>query len=215
MTNKHKVLIADAQFLSRQGLKSMLMSKPFYEVIGEAKRHEELEHYLNNQPVDIVMIDYNQNGNFGIDSISLITEVQPKARIVVVSDDDNKRSIYEVLERGISNFVTKKCSEHEIEHAIDASLKNQKYFCPKILDIIIDKSFGATVQTSGLEVLTDREQDILKQIASGKTAKEISNELHISIHTIYTHRKNIMKKLDINSPVQLVMFAVNNGLVSI
>lgn len=215
MTNKNKVLIADAYYISRQGLKYMISSRPFYEVIGEVKKHEELERFLNRQTVDLVLIDYNQNGHFGKESISLIHEIQPLANIVVVSDDDNKRSIYDVLERGVSNFVTKKCDQHELEQAIDASLKRQKFYCSKILDVIINKSFGTPEKASGLEVLTDREKDILSLIASGKMAKEASLELNISIHTIYTHRKNIMKKLNINSPVELVMFAINNDLVSI
>lgn len=213
--NTHKVVIADAQYLSRQGLKSMVTSSPFYEVIAEVKRHEELEQVLNNNKVDIVIIDYNQNGYFGTESISLIHEVQPLASVVVVSDDDEKRSIYEVLERGISNFVTKKCDQYEIERAIEAATKQQKYYCSKILDIIVNKSFGQSNKAPGLEVLTDRETDILTRIASGKVAKEISSDLNVSIHTVYTHRKNIMKKLKINSPVELVMFAVNNDLVSI
>jgi len=193
----------------------MIASKPFYEIVGEAKRHEELEKQLNDQKVDVVVIDYNQNGYFGAESISMISEVQPLTNIVVVSDDDDKRSIYEVLERGISNYVTKKCEEHEIEKAIDSAIKKQKFYCPKILDIIVDKSFGNQSEKITLEALTEREKDILTHIASGKMAKEISGELNISIHTIYTHRKNIMKKLQINSPVELVMFAVNNGLVDI
>ena len=213
--NTHKVVIADAQYLSRQGLKSMVTSSPFYEVIAEVKRHEELEQVLNNNKVDIVIIDYNQNGYFGTESISLIHEVQPLASVVVVSDDDEKRSIYEVLERGISNFVTKKCDQYEIERAIEAATKQQKYYCSKILDIIVNKSFGQSNKAPGLEALTDRETDILTRIASGKVAKEISSDLNVSIHTVYTHRKNIMKKLKINSPVELVMFAVNNDLVSI
>ena len=212
---RQQVIIADAQYLSRQGLKSMISANPFYEVIGEAKRHEELEQLLNVLEVDLVIIDYNQNGHFGTESISLIHELKPLANVVVVSDDDEKRSVYQVLERGVSNFVTKKCEKHELEQAIDAATKQQKYYCSKILDIIIDKSFGRENRLPGIEVLTERESDILTRIASGKVAKEISVELGVSIHTVYTHRKNIMKKLKINSPVELVMFAVNHGLVSI
>jgi DNA-binding NarL/FixJ family response regulator len=212
---KHKVVIADPEFLSRQGLKAMISSKPFYEVIGEAKRHEELEHLLHNQSPDLVIIDYNQHGYFGADTISMISEVDPTVKIVVVSDDDDKRSIYEVLERGISNYVTKKCEEFEIQMAIDNALKSQKFYCSKILDVIVNKSFGNNDINGTLDQLTDREKDVLTQFASGKIAKEISADLNVSIHTVYTHRKNIMKKLQFNSPVELVMFAVNNGLVEI
>ncbi|MDG2450563.1 MAG: response regulator transcription factor [Saprospiraceae bacterium] len=210
---KHTVIIADPEFLSRQGLKAMISSKPFYEVVGEAKRHEELEMLLQRESPDLIIIDYNQHGYFGIETISMISDLSPTTNIVVVSDDDDKRSIYEVLERGISNYVTKKCEEHEIQMAIDSALKSQKFYCSKILDIIISKSFGNNPKDGTIDHLTERERDVLTQFASGKLAKEISSELNVSIHTVYTHRKNIMKKLKLNSPVQLVMFAVNNGLV--
>lgn len=212
---KHSVVIADPEYLSRQGLKAMISSKPFYDVIGEAKRHEELEHILQNNSPDLVIIDYNQHGYFGTETISMISELRPTTHIVVVSDDDDKRSIYEVLERGISNYVTKKCEEHEIQMAIDTALKKQKFYCGKILDIIVNKSFGNSSENGSLDQLTEREKDVLTQFASGKMAKEIASEFNVSIHTVYTHRKNIMKKLRINSPVELVMFAMNNGLVDL
>ena len=212
---KHSVVIADPEYLSRQGLKYMISSKPFYSILAEAKRHEELEHILQNNTPDLVIIDYNQHGYFDKETISMITDLRPTTQVVVVSDDDDQRSIYEVLERGISNYVTKKCDEHEIQMAIDSALKNQKFYCSKILDLIVNRSFGANNSQLSIEVLTEREKDVLTEFASGKVAKEISNELNVSIHTVYTHRKNIMKKLKLNSPVELVMFAVNNGLVEI
>jgi len=212
---KHTVVIADPVFLSREGLKSMIASKPFYQVVGEARRHEELEHFLKNNSVDLVVIDYNQNGCFGTDTISMISELRPTTQILVVSDDDDKRTIFEVLERGISNYVTKTCNEHEIQMALDSALQNQKFYCSKILDLIVHRSFGNKKDTQSIDVLTEREKDVLTLFASGKMAKEISGELNVSIHTVYTHRKNIIKKLKLNSPVELVMFAVNNGLVEI
>ncbi|MEE9373641.1 MAG: response regulator transcription factor [Saprospiraceae bacterium] len=212
---KKTFVIADPEFLSRQGLKAMISSHPLYEVIGEAKRHEDLERILQNMTPDLVIIDYNHTGYFGKETISMISELRPTTNVVVVSDDDDKRSIYEVLERGISNYVTKKCEKHEIQMAIDSALKDKKFFCSKILDVIVNKSFGNNQKDNSIELLTDREKDVLSLFASGKMTKEISMELHVSIHTVYTHRKNIMKKLKINSPVELVMFAVNNGLVVI
>lgn len=212
---KYKVVIADPEYLSRQGLKAMISSKPFYEVSAEARRHEELEQILQKEKPDLVIIDYNHHGYFGKDTISMIAELHPSTNVVVVSDDNDKRSIFEVLERGVSNYVTKKCEEHEIQRAIDTSLNNQKFYCSKILDLIVNKSLGTEPQGQSINILTDREKVVLSKFASGKMAKEISSDLGVSIHTVYTHRKNIMKKLQLNSPVELVMFAVNNGLLKI
>ena len=134
----------------------------------------------------------------------------------MISNEDNKRTIYDVLSRGVENYVTKNCRDQEIYKALDACINSEKYYCGKILDIIIDKTFGDDMIDDKDKVsLTKRESEIVQLIAQGKMAKEISSILNISVHTIYTHRKNVMKKLDISSPVELITYAINKGIVAL
>ena len=206
-------MVCESQYLSREGIKSIISKNPFYKVDAEATSQEELEARLNLGSYDIVTIDISQEGRFGIDSISLIQELSPSTHILIISNEDEKRHIFEVLGRGINHYITKYCREDEIYAALDACRKDEKYYCSKILDIIISKTF--TKKNDGVKELTSRELEIVTMIAQGKMAKEISALLNVSIHTIYTHRKNIMKKLKISSPVELITFAINKGLVSL
>lgn len=213
---KTKLFVCDSHFLCREGLKSVINKNPFYEVIDEATSQEELERKLVLSTCDIVVLDYADERKFGLQSITFIQEIAPKCAILIISDEPNKRNIYDVLSRGISHYITKTCKESEIYKALDACRDNQKYFCPKILDIIIDKTFGAEESPKSTDnLLTTREKEIVELIAKGKMAKEISGILNISIHTIYTHRKNIMNKLEISSPVELITYAINTGIVQI
>ena len=207
------VLVCEGQFLSREGIKSIINKNPFYTVQGEASTQEELEAKLNISKYDIVTIDYAKDGRFDIESISLIQELAPTTKILIISNEDEKSRIYEVLGRGINHYITKYCREDEIFKALDACRNDEKYYCNKVLDIIISKTFGK--KEAQVTELTAREQEIVKLIAQGKMAKEISGLLNVSIHTIYTHRKNIMKKLEISSPVELITYAINKGLVDL
>lgn len=211
-----KVFVCESNFLWKEGIKSVINKNPFYEVIEEAGSQEELERKLQNVDCDIITLDYADETKFGLQSITQIQESSPRSKILVISNESNKRNIYDVLSRGVNNYVTKNCKEHEIFKALDACRNNEKYYCSKILDIIIDKTFGADEPESNSETqLTSREREIVELIAQGKMAKEISGLLNISVHTIYTHRKNVMKKLDISSPVELITYAINNGIVKI
>lgn len=213
--NKHSVLIADAQYLSKLGLTSILQEHPEYKLSGCVSNQDNLESKVSNDKVDLVILDYNQEGAFSIDTVSMIKEKSPNTFILAISNDDNHQQIYDTIERGVTSYITKQCGEEEVHKAIEQTLKGEKFFCGKVLDVILAKSFGKSEEKKIQDILTNREIEILKLIAEGKVAKEISDELFISVHTIYTHRKNIMKKLKLSSPVELIMYAMNNGLVSI
>lgn len=206
------VLVCEGQFLSRAGIKSIIDKHPYYQVNGEATSQEELEAKLKLKPYDIVTIDVQEDGRFDIESISLIQEIAPKTEILIISNEEKKKRIYDVLGRGINRYITKYCREDEIYQALDACRHNEKYYCAKVLDIIINKTFGKQEQ---ITELTPREIEVVRHIGQGKMAKEIAGILNVSIHTIYTHRKNIMKKLQISSPVELITYGINKGIVEL
>ncbi len=213
---KAQVLICESNFLLKEGIKTVIDRNPFFEPVQEAKSHEDLESKLKNRFYDIITIDYADEPHFGLDSVSFIQEIAPQTKILIISNEENKRAIYDVLSRGVTNYVTKNCRDQEIYKALDACQNDEKYYCGKILDIIIDKTFGDDVLNEKDELsLTSRETEIVSLIAQGKMAKEISSILNISIHTIYTHRKNVMKKLQISSPVELITYAINKGIVKL
>jgi DNA-binding NarL/FixJ family response regulator len=209
----YKVLLADAQFLIRFALKELLKETNTFQVIGEAGNEAELNSFIAKTPPDIIVIDYNQPGFFSIESIKNVKEQHPTIELLVISSDDNKENIYDVINSGVLRFLTKKCDAHEINEAFRAIIRGEKFFCASIFNFIFEMSFSQNNYSSNPLPLSARELEIVQLIAQGLVAKEISRKLNLSTHTVYTHRKNIMEKLKLRRSSELVLFAVNKGLL--
>ena len=208
-----QILIADSQYLARQGLKHLLQSKPEWKVVGEATEEAELMALLSAKKPDLVILDYNQPRYFELETIHKMRELLPEVRVLIISDDTNEQNIYRVLEEGVNSFLTKHCDGEEIVGAIHATAKGEKFFCHNILTLLLEKTFPKDDPDCSPVPLTPREIEIVRLVAQGKIAKEIASELNLSTHTVYTHRKNIMKKLKLSSASELVLYAVNKGIV--
>ncbi len=209
----YKVLLADAQFLIRFALKELLKETNTFQVIGEAGNEAELNSFIAKTTPDIIVIDYNQPGFFSIESIKNVKEQHPTIELLVISSDDNKENIYDVINSGVLRFLTKKCDAHEINEAFRAIIRGEKFFCASIFNFIFEMSFSQNNYSSNPLPLSARELEIVQLIAQGLVAKEIGRKLNLSTHTVYTHRKNIMEKLKLRRSSELVLFAVNKGLI--
>ena len=209
----YKVLLADAQFLIRFALTELLKKTNTFSVIGEAGNEAELNKIIAETPPDIIVIDYNQPGFFSVQSIKNIKEQHPTIELLVISSDDNKENIYDVINSGVLRFLTKKCDAHEINEAFRAVIRGEKFFCASIFNFIFEMSFSQNNYSSNPLPLSARELEIVQLIAQGLVAKEIGKKLNLSTHTVYTHRKNIMEKLKLRRSSELVLFAVNKGLL--
>ena len=209
----YNVLLADAQFLIRFALKELLKKTNTFSVIGEAGNEAELNKIIAETPPDIIVIDYNQPGFFSVQSIKNIKEQHPTIELLVISSDDNKENIYDVINSGVLRFLTKKCDAHEINEAFRAVIRGEKFFCASIFNFIFEMSFSQNNYSSNPLPLSARELEIVQLIAQGLVAKEIGKKLNLSTHTVYTHRKNIMEKLKLRRSSELVLFAVNKGLL--
>ncbi len=209
----YKVLLADAQFLIRFALKELLKETNTFQVIGEAGNEDELNSFIAKTTPDIIVIDYNQPGFFSIESIKNLKEQHPTIELLVISSDDNKENIYDVINSGVLRFLTKKCDAHEINEAFRAIIRGDKFFCASIFNFIFEMSFSQNNYSSNPLPLSARELEIVQLIAQGLVAKEIGKKLNLSTHTVYTHRKNIMEKLKLKRSSELVLFAVNKGLL--
>lgn len=209
-----RVVIADAQYLIRFALRQLLYKQADITIIGEVANSQQLFALLEEEHPDILVIDYNQEPHFSLETLAKASQVSPQTRILVISADANKETIYQVLESGIKSFLTKNCDEGEIIDAIAATAKGEKFFCTRVIDFLLEKSFARIDDSCAPTPLTPREIEIVQLTAQGLVAKEIAQRLNLSPHTVYTHRKNIMEKLRIKRASELVLYAVNNGLVT-
>lgn len=206
------ILLADPEHLTRIGLRTLVSGIDGLQIVCEVNDEDDLLQELIAKEPDIVVLDYNHPDHFTPASVAKIKKQLPEARIMVITSDNDKANIYQVLELGVNSFLTKTCDETEFVDAFKALVKGEKFFCTRILDYLLEKSFSRPEPVTTTP-LTPREIEIVRLVAKGLIAKEIGSELNLSTHTIYTHRKKIMRKLNISSSSELVMYALNVGII--
>jgi DNA-binding NarL/FixJ family response regulator len=131
----------------------------------------------------------------------------PENLLFLIRESQDMSSIRRIIQQGVRGIVTVHCSEKEILHAARTVAQGDRFFCSRVLDALID------TPENPASLISEREKQVLHLIAKGKTTSEIANELNISIHTVNSHRKNMLKKLNLKSPVQLVTFAIEQQIV--
>lgn len=208
------IVIADAQYLIRIGLRNLLATTKNFNIIGEATNSSELLELVKEHEPEVVIFDYNSEKNFLLEDIKMVKKVSDKTNFLIISADESKSNIYKVIELGALSFLTKECDKEEIVGAIYATAKNEKFLCHKVIDIIIEKHIHTDEDSCKAFNLSLRETEIIKLTAKGWTAKTIAGHLFLSTHTVYTHKKNIMKKLKINSSSEMIVYAIQNSLVT-
>lgn len=214
-TNTTSIIVADSQYLIRFALKQIVRTEPHLALVGEVESEKELIDLLKKGPQpDIIMMDYFEDG-FQLGTVKKVRITCPEARIIIISSDEDKKNILQTLEWGVNGFLTKFCDDEEIRDAIKASVNQERFFCSKVLNYLLEKSFGKEAEVQAPIPLSTREIEVVQLIAKGLVAKEIAALLNLSPHTVYTHRKKIMKKLELKSAPELIRFAVQHGLVAL
>ncbi|WP_421874088.1 response regulator transcription factor [Marinoscillum sp.] len=209
---KIKVLISDFQFLTREGLIHMVQEKDAFELAGVVEGAEELMKSVLQQHPDVLLMDYQSD-----DPVlrSLLNQVvaSKATNVLIITNEDKKEHIKPLLDMGIKGIVTKKCSQGEILNAIESVSKNSRFYCNRILDLLIDNSSEEKEVDCEPTDLSPREYEVLQLITKGHKTVQIADELNVSVHTINSHRKNILKKLNLKSPTELIVYAMETGLV--
>ncbi len=209
-----KVVIADSQDLTRFGLRYLIAGEKQLLLSGEVKSSKDAIQSCKEKLPEVLILDYEKTEGFTIDEIGKLKSASPKTNILVISSDEDRNTIHSILEKGVNSFLTKDCDETEVRNAIYATAKGEKFFCGKILDIIFEKHYSKDDKGNCEPAEpTARELEIVKLITDGRSTKDIAAQLCLSHHTIYTHKKNVMKKLGIKSTSELILYSVNTSLV--
>ncbi|HTO37816.1 MAG TPA: response regulator transcription factor [Brumimicrobium sp.] len=213
-----KVVIADSNDIIRVGLNTILTSEIGVQIAGEVVNANELIMLLEKTQVDVIIIDYTQEA-FTIDIIPKILSIQKGVKVIAVTPEQTPNVIIEALKSGVTSYVKKDCDLGEIKDSVKETVLGNRFFCGKILDVIrrasIDVEHLDMVNYSCAPVsISEREMEIIKYIAEGSTNIEIAELLHLSPHTVNTHRKNVMTKLGVKNTAGIVMYAVKSNLVS-
>ena len=210
-----KVLYAENQPLAIEGLRHVLFQNEITQNFYNVTKSELIGSGIIAYEPDLFVIDYDQKGSFSLTDVEKVTKNYPKLKILIISNDTLIARITKVIELGVHGFITRNSDIDEMLLAIKKIIKGEKHFCSKIIEIIVNKKSYPKSTFNSNKILTQREQEIVKNIALGKTNKQIGSFLGISHHTVHTHRKNIMKKLAVKSSAELTLFAVDNDLIQL
>jgi DNA-binding NarL/FixJ family response regulator len=196
------------------GLKSLLMRGGGVKTVTNVSHETQLFQEIENQEYDVIVVDPNSKDHFSTDTIIKLRERSKTQKLLIISSTTNTFDVLKVLEKGVEGYLTRECDEDEIVHAIFSIAKGEKFYCNKVMDIILNKQISPDEDNCEPTALTQRETEITALIAKGMTNKAVAEQLHLSPHTVHTHRKNILRKLGINSVSELTLYAINVGLIA-
>lgn len=215
MPQKVKIILATNQQVIATGILSILNKLDEVEVAGTAINKQQLMEMLVVHQPSILMIDRWFDGMFHESEWESTNALTEQYKTILFSDPD-KESIYKLHKLHITSFFTLHSTEEEVIQTIRGTIDGIKFFTPKVVEALIEYSFKRTPEKPTQQLhddLSEREMEVLMLITQGKSTKDIADKLFLSTHTVYTHRKNILKKLSCKSAAELINYAYTQGLV--
>ncbi|WP_321426297.1 response regulator transcription factor [uncultured Bacteroides sp.] len=205
-------IIADNQDITKAGILFLLGGLKDVGNISEADNRAELIKELRAYPEAVVILDYTLFDFAGAEELLILTERFPKANWILFSDELSEEFVKRILYSSQQfSFVMKDNSKEEITSALQCAMHKERFICNHISNMLIGKKDTTPVEN----ILTNTEKIILKEIALGKTTKEIAAERNLSFHTINSHRKNIFRKLEVNNVHEATKYAMRAGIVDL
>jgi DNA-binding NarL/FixJ family response regulator len=214
-----RVLIADDHEVVRKGLVSLLQDRPGWQICGEAANgREAVEKAIALKP-DISILDIGMPELNGLEATRQILRALPRAKVLILTLYDSDEVVREVLDAGARGFLLKSDATRDLFAAAEALRNDKTYFTSKVAAMVLEGYLKGTspgsVRTAGRDRLTPREREVVQLLAEGKTSKEVAVALGLSVKTAETHRANIMRKLQLHSISDLVLYAVRNHIVHV
>jgi DNA-binding NarL/FixJ family response regulator len=211
-----KVLIADDHQLFREGLVNLLTSAPEIEVIAQAKDGREATEKAIELKPDVVLIDINMPHMNGIDATRELKKKLPDLKIIAVSMHSDRQYVKGILEAGADGYLLKNCTYRQLTDAVKSVYSGKKILSDDITDLVIKGYLEPTeTELDGFEDLSEREVEILQLFAEGKSTREISEKLFISVKTVGTHKQHILEKLDLKTNADIIKYALKKGMIQL
>ncbi len=207
-----KVLITDDHPVVRQGIRQILSEYADIEVVDEAGQGSELLDQVMNNDYDVVLLDISMPGKSGLELLKDLKVLRPELAVLILSVHPEAQYAIRALKSGASGYLPKSTLPDELIKAIRKVAVGKKYITPSLAEIIAT-DFDQTDEKPVYQNLSDREFEVLCQLASGKSLKEIGEELSLSAKTISTYRERILDKLGLKSTAEIIRFAIQEGLV--
>ncbi len=214
-----RILLVDDHRILREGLRSLLKQQPDIEVVGEACDGEQAVALALELIPDLVIMDVVMAGMDGVAATRRIRAECPGARVIALSMHSDRRFVSEMLRAGAIGYLVKDSAFEELHQAVRSVMENRPYLSASITCTLVEdfvrQASAERPPLSPLQMLTAREQEVLRLLADGKRVKEIAHLLNVSVKTVESHRQNIMDKLEIHSTIELTRYALREGLTVI
>jgi len=211
-----RVVLADDHALFRQGVRRLLEGAGDIEVVGEAESGEQTVRVVEDAAPDIVLLDVAMPNLSGIDAARMIKTASPRTGIIMLTVHADEEFLFEAIKAGAMGYLLKDCTPDELVRAIRVVHGGEGLLAPSMAAKVM-REFARSREARDLAAvhlpLTQREIEILQQVASGLANKEIAHRLSISERTVKNHLSNIMEKLHVNSRTQAAVYALRSGLV--
>ncbi len=208
-----KVLIADDHTIVREGLKKILSNVPEVESVEEAENGQEVLDKVTKAKFDIVILDISMPGKSGLEVLKELKQKKSNLAVLILSVHPEEQYAIRALKSGASGYISKSSASEELVKAIRTIHTGGKYITPTIAEKLIFEIEEDTVKPAH-EKLSDREYQVMCMISSGKTIREISDYLCLSVKTVSTYRVRILEKMNLKNNSELTFYAIKNKLIN-
>jgi DNA-binding NarL/FixJ family response regulator len=213
-----RILIADDFEVIRYGVRTLLTEHPGWEICAEASDGRQAVALAAELQPDVVVLDLGMPNLNGWEAARQILERNPETIILVLTMDESEQSVREALRAGVRGIILKSDAARDLVLAIEAVLNHRTFFTADVAEMLLNDYVGREQPKSVGHVanpLTPREREVVQLLAEGNSTRQVATVLGLSAKTAETHRANVMRKLNIHSVSQLVLYAVRNNLVRV
>lgn len=216
MTNAIRIIITDDHPLMRIGIRTMIESvRSDLQIIGEASSGEQLLELLQTTSPDIILLDILMPGMPGVETARRVRKQYPDLKILMISSECDEQTLLNVVEVGVDGFISKAQPASELDLAIHSIMQGTSYFGADMAKMIRDITMNKESGKKAKPCFTQKELDIINLCCEGFLSKEIAIKLNISPRTVEGHKARIFKKIGLNNTVEMVRYALQNGIITI
>lgn len=212
-----RILVADDHEIVRQGIRALLLVHSGWEVCGEAADGREAVRKAAELKPDIAIMDIGMPNLNGLSAARQILHHNPQTKVLILTMHSSEQVLREVLDIGAQGYLLKSDAGRDLMTAVEALQRNRTFFSSKAGEVVLDnfRKHKTGTDNGVKEALTAREREVVQLLAEGKSTKEVAVILGLSVKTTETHRSNILRKLELHSVSELVLYAVRNNIIQV
>ncbi len=212
-----RIVLADDHTIIRSGLRLLLEQQPDFKVAGEASDGREAVQLVSTLHPEVAVLDIGMPQLNGIEATRKIVAEAPETQVVILSMHSDEGYVLRALKAGARAYILKNSAEADLIRAVRSVAEGKSFFSPVISKMLLEDYVRQVREKSvedSYDLLTPREREILQLLAEGRTNKEVASTLGLSLHTVETHRGNILQKLNLHGTPELILYAVRKGIIS-